>query len=120
MEKKVSADSKTLSLWFWVSAWLACNINNYANFNFQEIIFQIDILLFQYYRPCSDAPAMNCHMEKKESKGRAEKQAQNGGYEKEAYLHLLSVIFEGTKVEEKHGLSELQKKKSQFISYVSI
>lgn len=53
---------------------------------------------------------MNCHMEEKESKGRAEKQAQNGGYEKEAYLHLLSVIFEGTKVEEKHGLSELQKK----------
>lgn len=76
-KKKITADLKTLSLWFWVSAWLTCNTNNYANFNFQEIIWQIVILLLQYYLPCSNAPAVNCHMEEEASKWRVEKQAQN-------------------------------------------
>lgn len=70
---------------------------------------QIDTLLLQYYLPFSGAPAMNCPMEEDANKGRAEKQAQNGGYKMETYFHLLSVLFEGTKVEEKHSLSVLQK-----------
>lgn len=76
---------------------------------------QIDILLLQYCLPCSDAPAMNSHMEDEASKGRTEKRAQNVATEWKhpQYLHPLFVLFEGTTIEEKHRLSELQKKKKK-------